>query len=71
VTIKLPLSLSTSLTVSWDLSVRLGYFVTKLNLHHCYHHQQQLGFERKARLFCDFKVGEILEFKIFLRTVGI
>jgi len=37
---------------SWDLSVRLGYFVTKVSLEKN-PPSQLLGFERKARLFCD------------------
>ena len=37
---------------SWDLSGRLGYFVT-LTFSSQQHAEQMLGFERKARLFCD------------------
>jgi len=41
---------------SWDLSVRLGYFVTSITafrLTFVIPRISQLGFERKARLFCD------------------
>jgi len=41
---------------SWDLSVRLGYFVTNLTLFGHALKFIKLGFERKARLFCDLCV---------------
>jgi len=37
---------------SWDLSVRLGYFVTE-GWMFTERHAEWLGFDRKARLFCD------------------
>ena len=37
----------------WDLSVRLGYFVTNVLVVALKSNQVGLGFERKARLFCD------------------
>ena len=40
-------------TNRWDLSVRLGYFVTSSDLTTTYLKSHLLGFERKARLFCD------------------
>jgi len=43
----------------WDLSVRLGYFVTFFVLRNFQEIFEQLGFERKARLFCD-KQGSII-----------
>ena len=38
---------------SWDLSVRLGYFVTLIAICMLPPNLKKLGFERKARLFCD------------------
>jgi len=39
----------------WDLSVRLGYFVTfrQMKQKSMTIIKEKLGFERKARLFCD------------------
>jgi len=50
----------------WDLSVRLGYFVTQF-LHHFYLHSFWLGFERKARLFCDTAKAAVIRFETFMK----
>ena len=42
------------LRLCWDLSVRLGYFVTSFHFSKIDSAPaHSLGFERKARLFCD------------------
>jgi len=53
--------------ICWDLSVRLGYFVTKFSLKYKFE-LKKLGFERKARLFCDFSCEFLLLVK---KKVGI
>jgi len=50
----------------WDLSVRLGYFVTALRIFSSFT-ALKLGFERKARLFCDFNQQEFQLPSEFLR----
>jgi len=56
---------------SWDLSVRLGYFVTNASvMSTLLDVPVTLGFERKARLFCDSVPALIIIFGIALK-VGI
>jgi len=52
-----PSKMSTSF--GWDLSVRLGYFVTSSVRFCCVKFSIWilLGFERKARLFCDHLIA--------------
>ena len=52
-----------SLPYRWDLSGRLGYFVTR-NRNFKFSsaiYYKKLGFERKARLFCDSKKKHCLQ----------
>jgi len=51
---------------SWDLSVRLGYFVTIFTSESIKLYINSLGFERKARLFCDTLFISLSPYSILL-----
>jgi len=54
----------------WDLSVRLGYFVTISSLLIMILLISSLGFERKARLFCDLLLHQIIPLPLPLFLLG-
>ena len=64
VTVVLPWAWRSNARICWDLSGRLGYFVT--NFHSNFIYFFLLGFERKARLFCDSIISFILEKKFLI-----
>jgi len=58
----------------WDLSGRLGYFVTYIlipSLPPISIPPHALGFERKARLFCDLSIKRFLQNGVHIFFVGI